>query len=331
VFKIKYLQYISILALCAGPSAVHAQTASTSSGQAYPTRPIRFIAPYVPGGGVDFVSRVIATKLSETIGQQVIVENRPGGGTNIGSELVARAAPDGYTLLVGGVPNTVNMILFKKLPYDVIRDFAPVTQTTTAPNILAVHPSLPVRSVKDLIALAKSRKGELTFASAGIGSSNHLSGELFRVLAGVDIIHVPYKGGGAAVVDLIAGQVSMYFGTTPSTVPHVRTGKLRALGVTTLKRSRAAPDIPTMDEAGLKGFDNAAWHGLFAPAATPAAVVNKLSSEVVKVLRLPEIVERMAAQGVDVIASTPAELAAFVKQDLIKYDKLVKAAGIKIE
>jgi tripartite-type tricarboxylate transporter receptor subunit TctC len=331
MFKNKYLRYICGMGLWVPAFGAQAQPASTGSGQAYPARPIRFIAPYVPGGGVDFVSRVIATKLSETIGQQVIVENRPGGGTNIGSELVARAAPDGYTLLVGGVPNTVNMILFKKLPYDVVKDFAPVTQTTTAPNILAVHPSLPVRSVKDLIALAKARKGELTFASAGIGSSNHLSGELFRVMAGVDIVHVPYKGGGAAVVDLIAGQVSMYFGTTPSTVPQVRTGKLRALGVTTLKRSRAAPDIPTMDEAGLKGFDNAAWHGLFAPAATPAAVVNKLSSEVVKVLRLPEIVERMAAQGVDVIASTPAELAAFVKQDLIKYDKLVKAAGIRIE
>ncbi|MBM5801955.1 MAG: tripartite tricarboxylate transporter substrate binding protein, partial [Cyanobacteria bacterium K_DeepCast_35m_m2_023] len=303
--------------------------ASLAHAQQYPTRPIRFIAPYVPGGGVDFVSRVIATKLSETIGQQVIVENRPGAGTNIGSELVARAAPDGYTILVGGVPNVVNPFLFKKLPYDVIKDFAPVTQTTTAPNILAVHPSLPVRSVKELIALAKARKGELTFASAGIGSSNHLSGELFRVMAGVDVVHVPYKGGGAAVVDLIAGQVTMYFGTTPSTVPHVRTGRLRALGVTTLKRSRATPDIPTLDEAGLAGFDNAAWHGLFAPAATPPAVVNRLSSEVVKVLRLPETIERMGAQGVDVIASTPEALAAYVKQDLVRYEKLIRAAGIK--
>ena len=305
--------------------------AGNAHAQAYPNRPIRFIAPYVPGGGVDFVARVVATKLSETIGQQVIVENRPGGGTNIGSELVARAAPDGYTLLVGGVPNTVNMVFFKKLPYDVVKDFAPVTQMSTAPNILAVHPSLPVRSAKDLIALAKKRRGELTFASAGIGSSNHLSGELFRVMAGVDIVHVPYKGGGAAVVDLLAGHVSMYFGTTPSTVPHVRTGKLRALAVTSLQRSRAAPDIPTMAEVALPGFENAAWHGLLAPAATPQAVIDKLHTEVVRVLRLPEIVERMAAQGVDVIASTPAELAAFIRQDLIKYDRLVKSAGIKIE
>ena len=306
-------------------------SAHHTQAQNFPTRPIRFVAPYVPGGGVDFVSRVIATKLSETIGQQVIVENRPGGGTNIGSELVARAAPDGYTLLVGGVPNTVNTVFFKKLPYDVIKDFAPVTQTTTAPNILAVHPSLPVRTVKDLIALAKTRRGELTFASAGIGSSNHLSGELFRVMAGVDIIHVPYKGGGAAVTDLLAGQVSMYFGTTPSTLPHVRSGKLRALAVTSLKRSRATPDIPTMSEAALPGFENAAWHGLLAPAATPPAVIDKLHTEVVRVLRMPEIIERMAAQGVDVIGGTPAELAAFIKQDIVKYEKLVKSAGLRIE
>ena len=304
---------------------------ATANAQTYPARPIRFIAPYVPGGGVDFVSRVVAGKLSETLGQQVIVENRPGGGTNIGSELVARAAPDGYTLLVGGVPNTVNMVFFKKLPYDVVRDFAPISQMTAAPNILAVHPSLPVRSVKDLIALAKSRRGELTFASAGIGSSNHLSGELFRVMAGIDIIHVPYKGGGAAVTDLLAGQVSMYFGTTPSTVPHVRTGKLRALAVTTAKRSLATPDIPTMAEAALPGFENAAWHGLFAPAATPPAVIGKLHTEVVRVLRMPDVVERLAAQGVDVIGSSPAELAAFIKQDLVKYEKLVKSAGLRIE
>lgn len=305
--------------------------AGNVQAQQYPTRPIRIIAPYVPGGGVDFVSRVIATKLSETIGQQVIVENRPGGGTNIGSELVARAAPDGYTVLVGGLPNVVNTFLFKKLPYDLIKDFAPVVHTTTAPNILAVHPSLPVRSAKDLIALAKARKGELTFGSAGVGSSNHLSGELFRVMGGVDIVHVPYKGGGAAVTDLIAGQITMYFGTTPSTLPHVRSGRLRGLGVTTLQRARIAPDLPSLHEAALPGFDNAAWHALFVPAATPPAVVNKLAGEVVKVLRLPDTIERMAAQGVDVIAGSPTELAAYVKQEFARYEKLVKSAGLKVE
>jgi tripartite-type tricarboxylate transporter receptor subunit TctC len=326
MFKNKYLRFI-----CMTGAALACVNAGTLQAQQYPTRPIRFIAPYVPGGGVDFVSRVIATKLSETIGQQVIVENRPGGGTNIGSELVARAAPDGYTVLVGGLPNVVNTFLFKKLPYDLIRDFAPVAHTTTAPNILAVHPSLPVRSAKELIALAKARKGELTFGSAGVGSSNHLSGELFRLMAGVDIVHVPYKGGGAAVTDLIAGQITMYFGTTPSTLPHVRSGRLRGLGVTTLQRARIAPDLPSLHEAALPGFDNAAWHALFVPAATPPAVVNKLAGEVVKVLRQPDTVERMAAQGVDVIAGSPAELAAYLKQEFTRYEKLVKSAGLKVE
>ena len=299
--------------------------------QSFPNRPIRFIAPYVPGGGVDFVARTIAQKLPEFIGQQVVVENRPGGGTNIGSELVARAAPDGYTLLLGGVPNTVNVSLFRKLPYDVIRDFAPVVQTTTAPNILAVHPSIPAKSVKELIALAKSRPGELTFASAGIGSSNHLSGEMFRITARIDIVHVPYKGGGAAVIDLISGQVSMYFGTTPSTVPHVRAGKLRGLAVTTAKRSQATPDVPTIAEAGLPTFEQSAWHGLFAPAATPQPVIARLNGDVVRVLRSPDVVKRLAAQGVDVIGNTPAEFAAFIRQDIEKYAKLVKVAGIRVD
>ena len=326
MFKIKYLRLFRDIGALLPLVGVH-----PAQAQSYPTRPIRIIAPYVPGGGVDFVARTVAAKLTEVIGQQVIVENRPGGGTNIGSELVVRSAPDGYTLLLGGVPNTANMTLFKKLPYDVVKDFAPVIQTTIAPNILALHPSVPVRSVKDLIALAKARRGELTFASAGIGSSNHLSGEQFRIMAGVDIVHVPYKGGGAAVIDLLAGQVSMYFGTTPSTVPHVRAGRLRALAVTSAQRSRATPDIPTMSETALPGFEQSAWHGLLAPAATPPAVIAKLNAEVMRVLRMPDTVERMAAQGVDVVGNSPAEFAAFIKQDVVKYQKLVKSAGIRVE
>ena len=221
-------------------AAVLIAQVSNSSPQ-YPNRAIRLIVPYVPGGGTDFVGRTVAQKLSEALGSTVFVENRPGGGTNIGSEFVAHAAADGYTLLLGGVPNTANMALFKKMSYDVVRDFAPVILIDTAPNMLAVHPSVPAKSVKELIALAKTRRGALTYASAGIGSSNHLSGELFRVMAGIEIIHVPYKGGGAAVTDLLAGQVSMYFGTTPSTLPFVQSGRLRALGVTTAKRTVAAP------------------------------------------------------------------------------------------
>jgi tripartite-type tricarboxylate transporter receptor subunit TctC len=300
--------------------------------QSYPAaRPIRFIVPYVPGGGVDFVGRTVAQKLGETWNHPVVVENRPGGGTNIGSELVARSAPDGHTLLVGGVPNTANMTLFRKPPYDVVKDFAPVCRLTTAPNLLVVHPSVPAKSVKELIALAKSRRGELTYASAGIGSSNHLSGELFRIMAGVEILHVPYKGGGAAVTDLLAGQVSMYFSTTPSSMPFVRAGRLRALGITSAQRSPIVPDVPTIAESGLPGYEQSAWHGLFAPAATPPAIVGKLNEELVRLLRLPEIKERLAAQGVDVVASTPAEFAAFIKQDVAKYAKLVKTAGIRVE
>jgi tripartite-type tricarboxylate transporter receptor subunit TctC len=280
---------------------------------------------------VDFVGRLIAQKLADSWGSPVFVDNRPGGGTNIGSEIVARAAPDGYTLLVGGVPNTANMALYQKLPYDLVKDFAPVILMDTAPNILAVHPSVPAKSVKELIVLAKVRRGILTYASAGIGSSNHLSGELFRTMAGIEIIHVPYKGGGAAITDLLAGQVSMYFGTTPSTLPFVKNGKVRALGVTTAKRSIAAPELPTIAEAGLPGYEQSAWHGLLAPAGTPDAVIAKLNAEVGRLLRSPDVVEKFGVQGIDVIGGSPVDLAAFIRQDLAKYAKLVKTAGIRID
>lgn len=319
------------LFVSAAMTALLLGTIDSTMAQTYPARPVRFIVPYVPGGGVDFVGRAVAQKLTETWGHSVIVDNRPGGGTNIGSELVARSAPDGHTLLVGGVPNAVNMTLYKKPPYDVVRDFAPVTQISTAPNVLVIHPSVPAKSVKELIALAKSRRGQLTYASAGIGSSNHLSGELFRTMAGIEIVHVPYKGGGAAVTDLLAGQVSMYFGTTPSSVPFVRAGRLRALAVTSAKRSPAVPDIPTVAEAGLPGFEQSAWHGLFAPSGTPPAIIEKLHAEVVRVLRLPETVQHFTVQGVVVIAGSPDELAAFTKQEVAKYARLVKSAGIRAD
>ncbi len=319
------------IVLAATASALLTCVPATAQAQEYPTRPVRFVVPYVPGGGVDFVGRTLAQKLSESWAHPVIVDNRPGGGTNIGSELVARSTPDGHTLLVGGVPNTANMSLYKKLSYDVVKDFAPVILLDTAPNVLAVHPSVPARSVRELIALAKTRRGALTYASAGIGSSNHLSGELFRTMAGVDIVHVPYRGGGAAVTDLIAGQISMYFGTTPSTMPHVRTGRLRALGVTTAKRTPAAPEVPTISESGLPGYEQSAWHGLLAPAGTPEAIITKLHAEVARALRSPDVAERFAAQGIDVIGSSPAEFAAFIKQDVAKYEKLVKTAGIRID
>jgi tripartite-type tricarboxylate transporter receptor subunit TctC len=312
-------------------SLVLSVCAASAVAQNYPSRPIRIVCPYVAGGGSDFVARTIALKLTETIGQSVVVDNRPGGGTNIGAELVARSAPDGYTIFLGGTPTAVNVTLYKKLPFDVLNDFAPITETTVAPNLLVVHPSLPVRTVKDLIALAKSRPGQLTYGSAGIASSNHLSGALFKTMAGIDIVHVPYKGGGAAVTDLLAGNISMYFSTTPSSMPHVRTGRLRALAVTSAKRSGIVPNIPTMAEAAVPGFEMSAWHALFAPAGTPPAVVKKLADEVVRALRQPDVRERLAAQGVDAIGTTPEELAAVVKENIAKYAKLVKAADIRIE
>jgi tripartite-type tricarboxylate transporter receptor subunit TctC len=322
------MQGLRVLAILAAVALV---SSSVAQAQTYPARTVRLVVPYVPGGGVDFVGRTLAQKLTELWGQTVIVDNRPGAGTNIGSELVARSAPDGYTLLVGGVPNSVNVSLYKKLSYDVLKDFAPVSRVSTAPNILVVHPSVPVKNVKELIALAKSRPGQLTYASAGVGSSNHLSGELFRTMAGVDLLHVPYKGGGAAVTDLIGGQVSMYFGTTPSTAPHVHSGRLKALGLTAAKRSPILPQLPTIAESGLPGYEQSAWHGIFAPAGTPPAVIEKLHADVIRALRSPDIVQRLASQGVDSIGSSPSELAAFLRQDIAKYAKLVKAANITID
>lgn len=303
----------------------------SAQSQAYPTRPIRFVVPYVPGGGVDFVARTLAEKLSQTLGHTVIVDNRPGGSTNIGTELVSRAAPDGYTFLVASVPASVNMTLFKNLRFNIIKDFIHISLLSSAPNILVVHPSLPVKSVHELIAYAKARPGQLTFGSAGIGTSNHLSGELFKMMAGIDMLHVPYKGGGAAVTELLGGHISMYFATPPSVMSHVRSGKLRALGVTSEKRSASVPDIPTISESGLTGFDQLAWHGLFAPAGTPAPIIAKLSVEVVKVLRMPDVKKRFVSQAVDVIASSPEEFAAFIRQDVAKYERLIKTANIHVE
>ena len=321
--KNKYLRYIFGVAMWVSTIGALAQQ--------YPTRPIRFIAPYVPGGGVDFVSRVIATKLSETIGQQVIVENRPGGGTNIGSELVARAAPDGYTLLVGGVPNTVNQFLFKKLPYHVEKDFAPVTQTTTAPNLLAVHPSLPVRSVKDLIALAKARPGELNYGAGSPGASNHLAAELFNSMAKVSMVRIGYKGGGPAVLGLISGQTQLMFATAASVKPHIDSGRLRAVAVTTASPSVLFPGLPTVAASGLQGYEAQTIYGLFAPAKTSATVVSQLNKEVVSALARPDVKERLARSGAESASSSPEVFGAIVRDDIARWGKVIRDVGIRAE
>jgi len=297
----------------------------------YPTRTVRVVVPYLPGGSVDFVGRVVAQKLTEAWKQPIIVENRSGGATNIGAELVARAAPDGHTLFMASVASTVNVTLYQSLAYDIVRDFAPVTLLTIVPNLLVVHPSVPVKSVKDLIALAKANPGDLSYASAGVGSSTHLAGEVFKHMAGVNILHVPYKGGGGAVVDLMGGRVAMYFSTIPSSLPHVNAGRLRAVAVTSASRSKLLPDMPTVAESGIPGYETHAWNGLMAPAATPREVVSRLHAQVVRILALPDVSEQLAARGAEVRGSSPAEFAAFIKADIARYATVVRQAGLKID
>ncbi len=299
--------------------------------QSYPAKPIRIVVPYLAGGAADVVARLVAQKMTESLGQTVLVDNRAGGAANIGSDFVAKSPPDGYTLLMGSPANVVNVSLFAKMPYDILKDLAPVTLMGTSANILIVHPSLPVKSVKELIAFAKARPGQLTYASSGNASSNHLSGELFRSLAHVDLVHVPYKGGGPAITDLLGGQVTMYFSSLPGALPFVHSGKLHALGVTSAKRAAAAPELPTIAEAGLPGYAFVAWHALLAPAGTPQAVIDKLNAEVVRIVTSPDTKSRLENQGVDVVGGTPAGLAAFLREEIAKCAKLVKLAGIKVD
>lgn len=298
---------------------------------AYPAKPIRIVVPYLAGGAADVVARLVGQKMTEAMGQTVLVDNRAGGAANIGSDFVAKLPPDGYTLLMGSPANVVNVSLFAKMPYDVLKDLAPITLMGTSANILVVHPSLPVKSVKELIALAKARPGQLTYASSGNASSNHLSGELFRALAHVDLVHVPYKGGGPAITDLLGGQVTMYFSSLPGALPFVRSGKLRALGVTSAKRAAAAPEMPTIAEQGLPGYAFVAWHALLAPAGTPPSVIDKLNAEVVRIVHQPDTRARLENQGVDVVGGTPTELAAFLREEIAKCARLVKMAGIKVD
>lgn len=299
--------------------------------QSYPTRPIRMIVAYPPGGGTDIVGRMIAQKLSENLGQTVVVDNRGGATGNIGTELAARATPDGYTLLMGNVaPNAINVSLFKKLPYDPVKDFAPVSLAAVTPNILVVQPSLPVKTVKDLIALAKSKPGTLNFPSAGIGSSSHLAGEMLKTMAGIDMVHVPYKGGGPALIALLSGQVQIMFATLPAAMPHVKSGKLRPVAVTTSRRSQALPELPTIAESGVPGYEAATWYGLLAPAGTPKAIVGRLHAEIVKILAT-DTRQLLMAQGFEPAGSSPSEFASYIKTEIVKWAKVIKDAGIRPE
>jgi tripartite-type tricarboxylate transporter receptor subunit TctC len=296
----------------------------------YPNRPVRLIAPFSAGGGVDIVARLLAQKLTEKWGQQVVVDNRTGATGIIGTDLAAHAPADGYTLLVGNAAtHAVNVNLFRKLPYDAVKDFAPVTLIGRVPEMLVVHPALPATTVKELIALAKTRP--LTFGSAGAGSPPHLAGELFQYLAKVKLVHVPYKGSAPALADLIGGQINMYFSNILSAVPYVKAGRLRGLGVTSQKRSVVAPEIPTVAESGLPGYEDYNWYGILAPKGTPKAVVTKLHADIVQVVKGQDMEERLTKDGAEVIASTPDEFARFIRTEIDRYARIVKASGLRTE
>jgi len=305
--------------------------AAATSAQPYPAKPIRVIVAFAPSGIADFAARSVSKKLSESLGVPVIVENRPGAGGITGAEVVAKSPPDGYTLLVTSISHTINPSVRKNLPFDAVRDFAPVTLITDAPNFLVVHPSLPVKSVKELIALARGRPGQITYASSGAGTSTHLSGELFKSLARIDIVHVPYKGGGPAVIDLVGGHVQMMFSTLPSVLQQVRAGKLRGLAVTGARRFPAAQEFPIMIEAGVAGFEVSGWSGMFAPAGAPREAVSRLAAEIGKILRAPELKERFFVQGAEPVGNTPEEFAAFVLSEIAKWKKVVAASGMQAD
>jgi tripartite-type tricarboxylate transporter receptor subunit TctC len=303
--------------------------ASGAIGQTYPVKAIRLIVPSAPGGGTDLSARVIAPKLSERLGQQVLVDNRGGGGSVIGNEIVARAAPDGYTLLMGISTLAILPSMVSKLPYDTLKDFHPITVVVRVSNALTVHPSVPATSVKGLIALARARPGALTYASAGAGTNPHLSAELFLVLTKLSMVHVPYKGSGPATAGLIGGETALSFPSVPSVINYLKAGRLRALGVTTAKRSAVLPDIPTIAEAGVPGYEAQQWFGVVAPGATPRAIVERLHRELMLVLKDPEVVRNFSAQGAEIVADTPDEFAAYLKSEMDKWARVIKAAGIE--
>lgn len=296
--------------------------------QDYPTRPIRLISPFPPGGFNDILSRLVGQKLTESWGQQVVVDNRPGANMIIGTNLAAKAAPDGYTMVMAAIPHAINPSLYK-LPYDPVRDFTPIAMICFVPNVLVVHPSTPANSVKELLAYAKANPGKLMFASVGSGSSSHMAGELLKVTAGIDMVHVPYKGAAPALTDLIAGRVAVYIGATTSVLPHVRSGRLRALGVTSLKRVSSLPELPTVIESGVPGFQVSSWYGLLGPAGMSSGLVKQINVEVRRITDMPDVRERLFKDGAETAGSTPEEFAAAIREDIQKWVQVVKATGAK--
>jgi tripartite-type tricarboxylate transporter receptor subunit TctC len=318
--------FLVVLTLLQGLSG-----ATSAAEREYPARPIRIIVPQSPGASTDLTARLVAQKLSDAFKQPVIVDNRPGASGITGTELVARAAPDGYTLMVVASSFSINPALQRKLPYDPIGDFTTVSQLTKFPNMLAAHPSVPVKTLQDVIALAKAKPGQLNYASAGLGTGTHMTAELLIQMTGIDIVHIPYKGGAPAMAAAMGGQTQLIIGTTVGVLPYVRSGKLRAIALTSAKRSAAAPDIPTFAESGVPGYEHEPWNGMFAPARMPKAVLSKVNAEVVRGLNAPEVRRVFEHEGADVVGSTPEQFSAVLKAEIAKWTKVAKAAGIKAE
>ena len=317
--------------LIAACGHIAAQTTSTGSGQAYPNKPIRIIVPFPPGGANDIATRTLNIRLPALLGQNLIIDNRAGAGGNVGAEIASKAPPDGYTLLMANNSLTVNASLYRKLPYDPFRDFIPISMTATSPNMVVSHPQLPARSVKELVALAKAQPGQLIYGSPGPGTGSHLAGELFKSRTGSSIVHVAYKGAGPLMVDQIGGHIMLSFTAPIVSKPHIDSGKLRAIAVTSEKRWPGLPKIPSVAESGYPGFDVYVWVALFAPAGTPRAIIERLASDVTKALDSREVKERYASTSIDTPVSTPDSLAAFLKKDFAVWDKLIKDQGIRLE
>jgi tripartite-type tricarboxylate transporter receptor subunit TctC len=314
---------------CAALAAAAAGTAFAQAG--YPSKPVRMVVPSSAGGGTDIVARIVAPELSKRLGQQVVIDNRPGAGTMIGIEVAAKSPPDGYTLLMGLSTLAINSALYKKVPYDPVRDFAPITQAVSSASIIVVHPSVPVKTVKELIAFARARQGQLNYASAGTGTYPHMTMELFLSMAKLKMVHIPYKGTAPAMIDMLAGQVATMAATVLTGMPHIRSGRLRPLGITSSARSSVASEIPTIAEAGLPGYESVQWYGVLAPARTPKDMITRLHGEITRVLQQPEIKQRLAADGADTVGSSPDEFTRYIQSELTKWAKVAREAGIQPE
>ena len=321
----------SSITLCLASGAAFAQATSTGSGQAWPARPISLIVPFPAGGTTDVLARAVGLELSKSLGQPVVVESKPGAGATLGADFVAKSKPDGYTLLMGAVHHTIATSVYKKLPYDFQKDLAPITTVALVPNVLVVNPNVPAKSVQELLALARIEPGKLTYGSNGNGTGQHLIGAQFEGMGGVQLLHVPYKGSGPLTVDLLGGQITMSFDTITPVLPQIKAGKLRALAVTTIKRSPALPDVPTLDESGLKGFDLGTWFGLLAPVATPKELVARLNTELVKIINSAEFRKKMADIGAEPVGNTPEQMARQIKDDTERFARLVKDAKVAID